>query len=94
MTAYDPADDKVTVDPLLVDGKPFREVVAPDAREVGDLTREHGVNPFYRAVELRELTLCGVRAVPIGPRTRVTVRVGYSYKLVPASAASSLACCT
>jgi hypothetical protein len=28
---YDPAADKVTVDPLLVDGKPFREVVGPKA---------------------------------------------------------------
>ena len=36
------------------------EVVAPDAAEVGDLTREHGVNPFYRSVELRRLC-CEVR---------------------------------
>jgi len=36
------------------------EVVTPDAREVGDLTREHGVNPFYRSVELRRLC-CDVR---------------------------------
>jgi hypothetical protein len=28
---YNPADDKVTVDPLLVDGKPFHEVVGKDA---------------------------------------------------------------
>lgn len=28
---YDPASDRVTVDPLLVDGKPFRDVVGPDA---------------------------------------------------------------
>lgn len=28
---YDPATDKVTVDPLVVDGKPFREVVGKDA---------------------------------------------------------------
>jgi hypothetical protein len=28
---YDPATDKVTVDPLLVDGRPFREVVGKDA---------------------------------------------------------------
>jgi hypothetical protein len=28
---YGPADGKVTVDKLLVDGKPFREVVGPDA---------------------------------------------------------------
>ena len=28
---YDPATDKVTVDPLLVDGKPFRDVVGKDA---------------------------------------------------------------
>jgi hypothetical protein len=28
---YDPADGKVTVDPLLVDGKPFRDVIGPDA---------------------------------------------------------------
>jgi hypothetical protein len=28
---YNPADDKVTVDPLLVDGKPFAEVVGPKA---------------------------------------------------------------
>jgi hypothetical protein len=28
---YDPAADKVTVDPLVVDGKPFREVVGPKA---------------------------------------------------------------
>jgi hypothetical protein len=28
---YDPASDKVTVDPLLVDGKPFRDVVGPKA---------------------------------------------------------------
>jgi hypothetical protein len=26
---YNPADDKVTVDPLLVDGKPFAEVIGP-----------------------------------------------------------------
>ena len=36
------------------------EVVAPDAGEVGNLTREHGVNPFYRSVELRRLC-CEVR---------------------------------
>jgi len=29
-----------------------------------------------RVVELRELSLCGVTALPIGPRTRVTVRAG------------------
>jgi hypothetical protein len=28
---YDPAADKVSVDPLLVDGKPFREVIGPEA---------------------------------------------------------------
>jgi hypothetical protein len=28
---FDPATDKVTIDPLLVDGKPFREVVGSDA---------------------------------------------------------------
>ncbi|HEX4590121.1 MAG TPA: hypothetical protein VH120_09350, partial [Gemmataceae bacterium] len=28
---YDPASDAVTVDPLLVDGKPFREVIGPKA---------------------------------------------------------------
>jgi hypothetical protein len=28
---YDPATDKATVDPLLVDGKPFREVIGPKA---------------------------------------------------------------
>src|SRR5438132_1969528 len=28
---YDPANDKMTVDQLLVDGKPFRDVVGPDA---------------------------------------------------------------
>jgi hypothetical protein len=28
---YDPANDKVTVDPLLVGGKPFRDVVGPQA---------------------------------------------------------------
>src|SRR4030095_7947755 len=28
---YNPADDKVTVDKLLVDGKPFAEVVGPKA---------------------------------------------------------------
>src|SRR5262249_683193 len=28
---YNPADDKVTVDPLLVDGKPFAEVAGPKA---------------------------------------------------------------
>lgn len=28
---YDPSTDKVTVDPLLVDGKPFREVIGPKA---------------------------------------------------------------
>jgi hypothetical protein len=28
---YDPARDKVTIDPLLVDGKSFRDVVGPDA---------------------------------------------------------------
>jgi hypothetical protein len=28
---YNPADDKVTVDKLLVEGKPFRDVVGPDA---------------------------------------------------------------
>ena len=28
---YDPATDKVTVDPLLVDGKPFRDVIGKDA---------------------------------------------------------------
>jgi hypothetical protein len=28
---YNPAGDKVTVDQLLVDGKPFREVIGPDA---------------------------------------------------------------
>jgi hypothetical protein len=28
---YDPAADRVTVDPLLVDGKPFRDVVGPEA---------------------------------------------------------------
>jgi hypothetical protein len=31
LARYDPATDKVTVDPLLVDGKPFREVVGPMA---------------------------------------------------------------
>ena len=36
------------------------EVVAPDAGEVGELTREHGTNPFYRSVELRRLC-CEVR---------------------------------
>src|SRR5690348_17131558 len=29
-----------------------------------------------REVELRELSLCGVTALPIGPRTRVTLRDG------------------
>ncbi|MCU1278738.1 MAG: hypothetical protein JWM53_2284, partial [bacterium] len=29
-----------------------------------------------RVVELRELSLCGVTVLPLGPRTRVTVRVG------------------
>src|SRR6188508_789551 len=28
---YDPATDRVTVDPILVDGKPFREVVGKEA---------------------------------------------------------------
>src|SRR5207249_10504692 len=28
---YDPANGKVTVDPLVVDGKPFRDVVGPAA---------------------------------------------------------------
>ena len=28
---YDPASDKVTVDKLLVDGKPFRDVIGQDA---------------------------------------------------------------
>src|SRR5690348_17744235 len=36
------------------------EVVAPDAAEVGSLTREHGTNPFYQSVELRRLC-CDVR---------------------------------
>jgi hypothetical protein len=26
---YDPAEDKVKVDPLLVEGKPFRDVIGP-----------------------------------------------------------------
>jgi len=36
------------------------EIVAPDAAEVGSLTREHGTNPFYRSVELRRLC-CEIR---------------------------------
>jgi phosphoadenosine phosphosulfate reductase len=36
------------------------EVVSPDTRELGDLTREHGVNPFHRSVELRRLC-CEIR---------------------------------
>ena len=36
------------------------EVVAPDAAEVGALTREHGTNPFYQSVELRRLC-CEIR---------------------------------
>ena len=36
------------------------KVVAPEAREVEELTREHGTNPFYRSVELRRLC-CEVR---------------------------------
>lgn len=36
------------------------EVVSPDARELGSLTREHGVNPFYQSVELRRLC-CEIR---------------------------------
>ena len=36
------------------------EVVAPDAAEVGSLTRHHGVNPFYQSVELRRLC-CEIR---------------------------------
>jgi thioredoxin-dependent adenylylsulfate APS reductase len=36
------------------------EVVSPDAAEVGSLTREHGVNPFFQSVELRRLC-CEIR---------------------------------
>jgi phosphoadenosine phosphosulfate reductase len=36
------------------------EVVAPETREVEELTREHGTNPFYRSVELRRLC-CEIR---------------------------------
>lgn len=38
------------------------EVIAPDAREVETLTRQHGVNLFYKAVNLR-LACCEVRKV-------------------------------
>ena len=46
-----------------------------------ELVRDAGVRRARssvgaRVVELRELSLCGVRVVPMGPRTRVTVRVG------------------
>jgi phosphoadenosine phosphosulfate reductase len=36
------------------------DVIAPDAREVHELVRVHGTNPFYRSVELRRLC-CDVR---------------------------------
>jgi len=38
------------------------EVLHPDARELSAFTSEHGVNPFYRSVDLR-LACCDVRKV-------------------------------
>jgi thioredoxin-dependent adenylylsulfate APS reductase len=38
------------------------EVLHPDARELSVFTTEHGVNPFYRSVDLR-LACCDVRKV-------------------------------
>jgi phosphoadenosine phosphosulfate reductase len=38
------------------------EVLAPDTRELEDLTRTHGPNLFYRSVELRKLC-CAVRKI-------------------------------
>ncbi len=44
------------------------EVLHPNADELSQLTAEHGVNPFYRSVELR-LLCCRIRKInPLTPR--------------------------
>src|SRR5207237_6097023 len=70
---YDPATDKVTVDKLLVDGKPFAEVVGPKAVHPDWRLAADGKTAYLQLLnDLRmfEVDLGGEAGKPVVARSR------------------------
>lgn len=69
---YDPAKDKVTVDELLVDGKPFREVVGPQAVHPDWRLAEDGRTAYLQLLNdlrLFQIDLGGAMGKPVAARS-------------------------
>jgi hypothetical protein len=70
---YDPAKDKVTIDELLVDGKPFREVIGPKAVHPDWRLAANGHTAYLQLLNdlrLFQIDLGGAMGKPVVARSR------------------------